>query len=223
VLVNLYFTGDPQTDSAKLDKTYGTCVTVFANNSSTCFPCQNNFLCAERAKKLNAVSSSYTENTTCDDINVSDVTAALTSNTATLLQGITSTVEVTTGETLATENLSIALSLRPKTSFKSETVKIETIKGSKTFTIDGNAITDIPTTVNTTLKLVLSDPSLSGYIFTISSTDPKDKITQVPSISITNGTPGTAGAYVSLQTGKVAKTFYFTTTDRKLSTTITVK
>lgn len=223
ILTNLYFEGNPKTQVADKEKTYGTCLLSYTVNSSVCSSCQNGFQCAERAKVTKATTYLYSPNKTCDDAEVNTYRSVLSQRTSAVLAGITfNNITTITGATLPTENIEVTIT-RPKVTYKSETIKIQPVNGSNAIIKDGSPITNIDTEKNTTLKIILSDPTLNGYSFAISTTNPKTKITEISSTVIKNGKPGSAGSYISVQTGTTAKTLYLTTTDRNLVVTITVK
>lgn len=226
VLVNLYLSGDPNIENANLEKTYGTCLNTFSDGTVTCIPCQNNFLCSERSKNNNSLNNQYIENSICTDVLIQTTIQQLRA-TQQSQQGVTLGIQISdiqniSGVTLPIETDIVSIT-RPKSVFKTESIKIQKVNNVNTIISNGNKITNIDVAKNTTLKISLSDPTLIGYSFVISTTNPTQKITEDSSISIKNGTPGKAGSYISVQSGKVDRTYYLSTSDRKLIVTITVK
>lgn len=214
ILVNLYLQGETKTNANIDDKTYGTCVLTFTQNDSICIPCQNSFLCDERQKQLNAVLSTYTENTVCEDTQIQTVSQQAQQ----FVSGLTlASSQIQTEDPVETVQ-SISY-VRPKTKFNI----IELKKTDNTLTYNGTVVSEIDVETDVTLKFVLSNPSLLKTLFTFSSTEPKNKITKITDDVLSVGLPGTSNSYISIKTGQKNKTFYLTSSDRKLVVKINVK
>jgi hypothetical protein len=213
ILVNLYFEGETDSNVSIDDKTYGTCVLGFGNNSSICIPAQNEFQCSKRIKQFSAFSSTYTTDSLCED---SDIQALLVQSQQPVI-GITQTTAQVT--ITPQENLNIITSIRPVTSIQTLYLK----KQGSLLTENGITLQDYPVPVKTTLKIILSDTSLTDYSFVFSSTDPLKYVTQLTDNVIISGLPGYSSSYMSVQSGTVARTIYLTSTDRTLSFKITIK
>jgi|694.fasta_scaffold16364_11 hypothetical protein len=213
ILVNLYLQGESKTNANINDKTYGTCVLNFPQGSPVCIPCQNMFLCDERKKQLNAILSTYTANTTCEDVDIE----IISQQSQQFIAGITSSAQTTTEETVGVvESVSY---VRPKTKFNI----IELKKTNNTLASNSGVISELQVDKNTTLKFILTSPTLLNNLFTFSSTEPNSKITRITEDVLNIGLPGTSNSYISIKTGQKNTTFYLTSADRKLSIKINVK
>jgi hypothetical protein len=215
ILVNLYLQGESDTNVDGNDKTYGTCLLRFNTTTTSCIPCQNAFLCDKRTKQLNALSSIYTEDTTCEDTDIQTIVNALSSP----VTGITGNPQLIVANVSVVDNLQAVTSVRPKTNFDTITTKVQ----NKKITQNGVALTDYSLTLNTTFKMLLSDPSFSGYSMVFSSTDPVKGITEITDNVIKSGLPGSSSSYIAIQSGTTAKTIYVTSSDKKLGFKITIK
>lgn len=211
ILVNLYFEGESSTEVDLNAKTYGTCVLKFANGSSRCLPCQNEFQCADRSTQLKAASATYTPYTTCDDIDSLSTTVVSPITTA-----VVPTPTVALTSTDATTTLPISSTVRPKTTVKNISIKLATIGGKPTITQDGIALNEVAVGIDTTLKISTSDPTLLNYSFAFSSTNPEKIVTPIVDNIINTGKPGTSSSYISIQTGKQDKEIYVTSSSRSL-------
>jgi hypothetical protein len=211
ILVNLYFEGESSTEVDLNAKTYGTCVLKFANGSSRCLPCQNEFQCADRSTQLKAASATYTPYTTCDDIDSLSTTVVSPITTA-----VVPTPTVALTATDATTTLPISSTVRPKTTVKNISIKLATIGGKPTITQDGIALNEVAVGIDTTLKISTSDPTLLNYSFAFSSTNPEKIVTPILDNIINTGKPGTSSSYISIQTGKQDKEIYVTSSSRSL-------
>jgi hypothetical protein len=185
-------------------------VLTFANGSSSCLPCQNSVQCTDRLTQLKALSSTYTPYTTCDDIDSLSTTVA-TPVIATVIA--TPTVALTsTDDTTA---LSLSSTVRPKTTVKNVSIKIATINGKSTITESGTPLSELTVGIDTTLKILTSDPTLLNYSFAFSSTSPEKIITPIVDNIINIGKPGTSSSYISIQTGKQNKEIYLTSSSNR--------
>jgi hypothetical protein len=218
VLINLYLEGESETNVDPNDKTYGTCLLKINSTTTSCLPCQNSFLCDKRKLQLNALSSSYTKNSICEDSTIQTQAANLISASIT---GITTAQQITTTATTTTvDNLQAVTSVRPKTNFNVVSVKVE----NKKITQNGSVLTDYSLALNTTFKLLLSDPTFSGYSMLFSSTDPTKGITEITDSNvIKSGLPGSSNSYISIYSGTTPKTIYVTSSDKKLGFKVTIK
>jgi hypothetical protein len=215
VLVNLYLEGESDTNVDGNDKTYGTCLLRFNTTTTSCIPCQNSFLCDKRTKQLKALSSIYTENTTCEDSDIQTIANTLSS----LVTGITGNPELTVNTISVVDNLQAVTSVRPKTTFETITVKVE----NKKITQNGIVLTDYSLGFNTSFKVLLSDPTFSGYSMLFSSTDPAKGITEITDNVIKSGLPGSSSSYIAIQSGTTTKTVYVTSSDKKIGFKVTIK
>jgi hypothetical protein len=213
ILVNLYLQGESKTNANINDKTYGTCVLNFSQIEPICIPCQNAFLCDERKKQLNALLSTYTPNSLCEDSSVELVIQ----RSQDAIAGIT-LPQQTIIEEAAQEVESISY-VRPKTKFNI----IELKKTNNTLASNSGSISELQVDKNTTLKFILTSPTLLNNLFAFSSTEPTSKITKITEDVLTVGLPGTSNSYISIKTGQKNTTFYLTSADRKLSIKINVK
>jgi hypothetical protein len=122
--------------------------------------------------------------------------------------------------TTTVDNLQAVTSVRPKTNFNVVSVKVE----NKKITQNGSVLTDYSLALNTTFKLLLSDPTFSGYSMLFSSTDPTKGITEITDSNvIKSGLPGSSNSYISIYSGTTTKTIYVTSSDKKLGFKITIK
>ena len=213
ILVNLYFEGESSTEVDLDNKTYGTCVLRFVDGSSICLPSQNSFQCTDRSTQLKAASATYTPYVTCDDINSLSTTVATVASTNTTAVVPTPTVALTTTD--ATTTLAISSTVRPKTTVKNISIKLATIGGKLTITQDGIALNEVAAGIDTTLKILTSDPTLLNYSFAFSSTSPEKIITPIVDNIINIGKPGTSSSYISIQTGKQNKEIYLTSSSNR--------
>jgi hypothetical protein len=219
VLINLYLEGESENNVDPNDKTYGTCLLKINDTTTSCIPCQNSFLCDKRKTQLKALSSVYTKNSTCEDSNIQTISDTLLSSSTT---GITASQQTTTTTTTVTtvDNLQAVTSVRPKTNFNVVSVKVQ----NKKITQNGSVLTDYSLALNTTFKLLLSDPTFSGYSMLFSSTDPTKGITEITDSNvIKSGLPGSSNSYISIYSGTTAKTIYVTSSDKKLGFKVTIK
>jgi hypothetical protein len=109
--------------------------------------------------------------------------------------------------------------VRPKTKFNI----IELKKTNNTLASNSGSISELQVDKNTTLKFILTSPTLLNNLFTFSTTEPTSKITKITEDVLTVGLPGTSNSYISIKTGQKNTTFYLTSADRKLSIKINVK
>jgi hypothetical protein len=210
ILVNLYFEGESSTEVNLNNKTYGTCVLTYANGSSRCLPCQNEFQCPDRSAQLKALSSTYTPYATCDDIDSLSTTVATP-----VIATVVATPTVTLTSTDDTTALSLSSTVRPKTTVKNLSIKIATTNGKPTITEDGIPLSELTVGIDTTLKILTSDPTLLNYSFAFSSTNPEKLVTPIVDNIINTGKPGTSSSYISIQTGKQNKEIYLTSSSNR--------
>jgi len=216
VLINLYLEGESENNVDPNDKTYGTCLLKINNTTTSCIPCQNSFLCDKRKTQLKALTSVYTKNSICEDTTIQTQAANLIS---------TNTIGITTAQPIVTtvttvDNLQAVTSVRPKINFNVVSVKVQ----NKKITQNGAVLTDYSLPLNTTFKLLLSDPTFSGYSMLFSSTDPTRSITEITDSNvIKSGLPGSSNSYISIYSGTTTKTIYVTSSDKKLGFKITIK
>ena len=185
----------------------------FVDGSSICLPSQNSFQCTDRSTQLKAASATYTPYVTCDDINSLSTTVATVASTNTTAVVPTPTVALTTTD--ATTTLAISSTVRPKTTVKNISIKLATIGGKLTITQDGIALNEVAAGIDTTLKILTSDPTLLNYSFAFSSTSPEKIITPIVDNIINIGKPGTSSSYISIQTGKQNKEIYLTSSSNR--------
>lgn len=214
ILVNLYLTGESTTKIIIDDKSYGSCILTYSDKNSICIPCQNAFLCNERRKQLNAYSSSYVPNATCDD----DTVQQQIKFSQTEIGGITFGLIGGITQSQISE-ISTPVYIKPKSYFEITEVK----KINDSLTNIKTTTNSIETTKNVTLKIIVSDPTLLNTKFKFSSTDPTQKISEITNNVIAVGLPGTSNSYYSIKTGANNKTIYFGSTDKKLSIPIVIK
>jgi len=212
----LYLEGESENNVDPNDKTYGTCLLKINNTTTSCIPCQNSFLCDKRKTQLKALTSVYTKNSICEDSNIQTIADNLIS---------TNTVGITTAQPIVTtvttvDNLQAVTSVRPKINFNVVSVKVQ----NKKITQNGAVLTDYSLPLNTTFKLLLSDPTFSGYSMLFSSTDPTRSITEITDSNvIKSGLPGSSNSYISIYSGTTTKTIYVTSSDKKLGFKVTIK
>jgi len=207
VLVNLYLTGESELNVSIDEKTYGSCIIYLSEGNSICIPCQNSFLCDERKKQLNSTFSTYIENTMCSDtLLISNIENQTGITQASVIQ-----------QTEQIENTFVYT--RPKSIYK--TAQIKNSSGSLVDTKTNTS--ELQTTKNITLKIILSDPSLLGFKFIFSSSNPSIIINEIKDNVSIVGTAGTSSSYSSIKTGLEEKIIYLVSTDRRLSIPINIK
>ena len=163
-------------------------------------------MCSERARKRKATSS-YIPFFDCNQEEVIQRTAEIREQ---VLSGISQAQQII--PTQSTEELFFTSS-KPRPQFK--IVELKQRNGSLTEK-------EITVSTTTTLKVLLSDPSLQNYSFLFSRTNPAEKTTQLTDV-IRVGKPGFTSSYISISTGPIANTFYLASSDAKLILKINVK
>lgn len=206
IMMNIYFEGESTTQVNIEDKTYGSCLVTSAIGVVSCSQCQNEFMCSERARKRKATSS-YIPFFDCNQEEVIQRTAEIREQ---VLSGISQAQQII--PTQSTEELFFTSS-KPRPQFK--IVELKQRNGSLTEK-------EITVSTTTTLKVLLSDPSLQNYSFLFSRTNPAEKTTQLTDV-IRVGKPGFTSSYISISTGPIANTFYLASSDAKLILKINVK
>lgn len=206
IMMNIYFEGEPTTEVNIEDKTYGSCLVISPIGVVSCTQCQNEFMCTERARKRNSTSSYIP----FFDCNQEEIVQRTTEIREQVLSGISQAQQIIPTQT--TEEL-FFVSNKPKAQFK--IVEIKERNGSLTEK-------EITVSPSTTLKVLLSDPSLKDYSFLFSRTNPAEKTTALTDV-IRVGKPGFTSSYISISAGSVPNTFYLASSNAKLILKINVK
>lgn len=224
VLVNLYLTGENKNTVNINDKTYGSCILIYGENNSICLPTQNSFLCEERKKELNAISFSYLPNSVCSDTGVIDLTSSLLQTNQQLF-GLTLTdasiqtnfAAITTG--ITGQVVDVPVYSKPKTYYD-----VFEIKQMNNELVDiKTKNNELQSKKNVILKIITSDPTLRGYKFTFSSTNPKEKISEIVDNVVNVGIPGESSSYFSIAINSKYQKIYLTSSDKTLTIPITIK
>ena len=210
ILLNLYLSGDKESNLNLNDKSYGTCLST----AGTCFQSQNKFLCDERLAQRNQTLRSYISNSLCDEENIVKLLETIqpeVNTNQTVIASETQTALFTNDNTI---NL---VSFRAKTYNKSVSLKIT----KNSFVIDEKETKEITVNKNTNLKFVLDNPNLKNYSFKFSTSE--NTIQEITENVLTTGRPGFSNSYASIYTGNTDKIIYFISSNLKTKLKIIVK
>jgi hypothetical protein len=251
VLLNLFYTGDKQSNPNLNDKTYGVCM-----SNATCTQAQNEFLCKEIIEKNQQTFLYYSPNQECQDEleernrfmqqldgveqgnritqpSVLEQRNRLIQEISRIEQRnrITQPTENTSSSLFTNNNLSgseasVLRSIQPIVRNYSVRPKIFgksiSLKISKnSFVIDEKETKEITVNKNTNLKFILDNPSLKSYSFKFSNSE--NTLQEITENVLVLGTPGSSNSYSSIYTGSTDKIIYFVSNNLKTKLKIIVK